>query len=177
MGRPVHIVTDSSSDLPRDILERLKIAVVPLMVRFGPAVYRDGELSADEFWEKAAGPDQPYTSQPSVGFFEEVFGRMVAQGKQVLCVTITARHSGTFNAAQLAAQPFGGAVEVFNSLSLSLGLGLQILAAAQAAQAGRPMQEILALLENLRTRVHLTIVLDTLENLRPEGGPMGLSLS
>ena len=62
---------------------------------------------------------------------------LIAQGKQVLCLTITGKHSGTFNAASLAAQRFGRTVQVFDSLSLSLGLGLQALAAAQAAQAGR----------------------------------------
>ncbi len=169
MERVVRIVTDSSCDLPRRLVERFKIAVVPLILRFGPEVYDDGELSVEEFWEKAAGRHHPQTSQPSVGTFEEVFGRLVAQGKQVLCLTITGKHSGTFNAAHVAAQRFGEAVKVFDSLSLSLGLGLQALAAAQAAWAGRSMQEILALLENLRARMRLMIVLDTLENLRRGG--------
>ena len=169
MEQAIQIVTDSSCDLPQRLVERLKIAVVPLIVRFGAEVYRDGELSADEFWEKAAGPHHPQTSQPSVGTFEEIFERLVAQGKRVLCLTITGKHSGTFNAARLAAQRFGEAVKVFDSHSLSLGLGLQALAAAQAARAGRSMQEILALLEDMRTRMHLVIVLDTLENLRRGG--------
>jgi len=161
----IQIVTDSSCDLPQRLLERFKIAVVPLIVRFGSEVYEDGELSVGEFWRKAAGPHHPQTSQPSVGKFEELFERLVAQGKQVLCLTITGKHSGTFNAASLAAQRFGEAVNVFDSLSLSLGLGVQALVAAQTAQAGRSMQEILALLEDLRARIRVMIVLDTLENL------------
>ena len=169
MGEGVGIVTDSSCDLPQRLIERFKIGIAPLIVRFGPEEYEDGELSTDEFWEKAAGPHHPYTSQPSVGRFDELFERLVAQGKQVLCLTITGKHSGTFNAANLAAQRFGSAVQVFDSLSLSLGLGLQALAAAQAAQAGRSMQEILALAENMRDRARLTIVLDSLENLRRGG--------
>ena len=169
MEQLVRIVTDSSCDLPRRLVERFKIAVAPLTVHFGSAVYEDGELSVEEFWQRAAGPHHPQTSQPSVGRFEELFERLVAQGKQVLCLTITSKHSGTFNAARLAAQRFGQAVKVFDSLSASLGLGLQALAAAQAAQAGRSMQEILALLEDIRTRMRLTIVLDTLENLRRGG--------
>jgi len=165
----IRIVTDSSCDLPRRLVERFKIAVVPLIVRFGPEVYDDGELSAAEFWQKAAGPHHPQTSQPSVGTFEQVFERLVAQGRQVLCLTITGKHSGTFNSARLAAQRFGEVVKVFDSLSLSLGLGLQALAAARAARDGRSMQEILALLEDMRARVRVTIVLDTLENLRRGG--------
>lgn len=173
MVQIIRIVTDSSCDLPRRLLERLKIAVVPLVVRFGPEVYDDGELPVAEFWRKAAGPHHPQTSQPSVGKFEELFARLIAQGKQVLCLTVTGKHSGTFNAAHLAAQRFGEAVQVFDSLSLSLGLGVQALAAAQAARAGRSMQEILALLEDIQDRMRLAIVLDTLENLRRGGRANG----
>lgn len=165
----IKVVTDSGCDLPRRLVERLKIAVVPLIVRFGTEQYNDGELSADEFWEKAAGPCSPQTSQPPVGGFEAVFERLVAQGNQVLCLTLTKRHSGTFNAAHAAAQRFGEAVKVFDSLSLSLGLGIQAMVAAQTARAGRSMQEILSLVKDLRERMHLMIVLDTLENLRRGG--------
>ena len=165
----IAIVTDSSCDLPRQMTERFKIAVAPLVVRFGPEAYQDGELSLDTFWEMATGPHLPQTSQPSVGTFEQLFERLVTQGKQVLCLTITGKHSGTFNAATLAAGRFGQAVEVFDSLSLSLGLGLQALTASQAAREGRSMKEILALLEDLRARTHVHIVLDTLENLKNGG--------
>ncbi len=168
MDLSIRVVTDSGCDLPQQLVERLQITVVPLIVRFGSEEYEDGVLSVDEFWAKAARV-HPSTSQPSVGKFEEIFERLVAQGKQVLCLTITSKHSGTFNAAQLAAKRFGGVVEIFDSLSLSLGLGVQALAAAQAAQAGRTMQEIKALLEDLRARMRVTILLDTLENLRRGG--------
>jgi DegV family protein with EDD domain len=162
-------VTDSSCDLPAHLVEAFEIGVVPLLVHFGTEAYHDGELSAEEFWEKAAGPHLPKTSQPAVGAFEAVFEQSVARGERVLCVTVTARHSGTFNAARLAAERFGKGVTVFDSWSLSLGLGIQALAAAQTARAGRPMGEILALLEDLRVRMRLTILLDTLENIRRGG--------
>jgi DegV family protein with EDD domain len=169
MKQMIRIVTDSSCDLSRRLLERFKIAVVPLIVRFGADTYNEDELSVDEFWEKAAGPYPPQTSQPSIGAFEELFGRFIAQGKQVLCLTVTGKHSGTFNAARLAAQRFGETVKVVDSLSLSLGLGLQATVAAQAARAGHSMQEILTQLQDLQDRTRITIVLDTLENLRRGG--------
>jgi DegV family protein with EDD domain len=131
--------------------------------------YHDRELSAEIFWEKAAGPFHPQTSQPPVGAFEEVFRRLVAQGNQVLCLTITGKHSGTYNAARLAAQHFGEAATVFDSHSISLGLGMQGLAAAQAVRDGRSMEEVLALLEDLRARTRLLIILDTLEYLKQGG--------
>lgn len=168
MERPISIVTDSNCDLPQSVIEQFQIAVVPLIVRFGAEEYEDGMLSVEAFWEKAAHA-RPSTSQPSVGKFEEIFERLVAQGKQVLCLTLTGKHSGTFNTARLAAQRFGEAVAVFDTLSISLGTGLQALVAAQAAQAGHTLQEILATLEGLRARMRLTILLDTLENLRRGG--------
>lgn len=169
MEQTIGIVTDSSCDLPAQSLEEYEIEMVPLTVHFGTEVYRDGELTVEEFWEKASGSQHPRTSQPPVGVFEEVFERLIDRGKQVLCVTLTGKHSGTFNTACLAAQRFGEAVKVFDSFSLSLGLGFQTLAAAKAAQAGHSMHGILALLESLRARMRLLIVLDTLENLRRGG--------
>jgi DegV family protein with EDD domain len=169
MEDTIRIVTDSSCDLSTDVLEQYGIAVVPLTVNFGTEVHPDGELSVEEFWTKLAGLQHAGTSQPPVGAFQEVFQRLVDQGKQVLCITITSKHSGTFNAAHLASQAFGGAVAVFDSLSLSLGLGEQVVSAAQRARAGQSMPEILAALEALRARMSFQIVLDTLENLRRGG--------
>ena len=169
MQQKIGIVTDSSCDLPAQLLEELGIEMVPLTVHFGTEVYRDGELSLEEFWARAAGPHPPLTSQPAVGAFDEAYTRLLARCEQVLVLTITGKHSGTMNAAQAAAQRFGDAVRLFDSQSLSLGLGIQTLVAAQAARAGQPMQEILSTLEDLRTRMQLTIVLDTLENLRRGG--------
>ena len=169
MDQVISIVTDSGGDLPLQLRQELEIEVVPLTIHFGQEVYRDGDLTVDEFWAKAAGPHHPQTSQPPVGAYEEVFERLVALGKQVLCVALTSKHSGTFNAAHLAAERFGEAVTIVDSLSLSLGEGVQALVAAEAARAGRSMAEILALLESLRARMRLLIVLDTLENLRRGG--------
>lgn len=163
MEEPIRLVTDSSCDLPPELLAEFQIKVVPLVVRFGTETYADGELSAGAFWEKAAGPHHPQTSQPSIGTFQEFFEPLVAQGNQVLCLTVTGKHSGTFNSARLAAQQFVTGVTVFDSLSLSLGLGHQALAAAQASRAGRSLPETLALLEDLRARIRLWIIFDTLE--------------
>lgn len=169
MDQDIHIVTDSSCDLPRHLAKQLEISVVPLSVHFGAEAYDETDLPIELFWEKAAGPYPPQTSQPSVGAFEECFEQMLARGKQVLCLTLTQKHSGTFNAARLAAQRFGEAVSVLDSLSISLGLGVQAFLAARTARAGRSMQQILDLLKSLQARMRLTIVLDTLENLRRGG--------
>lgn len=169
MEQTVRVVADSSCDLPLQLVQEWGITVVPLTVLFGTDVYRNGELSVEEFWAKSSGPHHPTTSQPPVGVFEEVFERLIVTGAQVLCLTLTSKHSGTFGTARLAAQRFGEAVQVFDSQSFSLGLGIQALAAAQTAQVGRSMPEIVALLEDLRERMRLMLVLDTLENLQRGG--------
>lgn len=169
MDQSIRVVTDSSCDLPADRLEEYGIEVVPLTVHFGTEVFPDGQLTVEDFWVKAAGAMQPQTSQPPVGVFESVFEQLLAACEQVLCITVTGKHSGTINAARLAAQRFGGAVTTFDSHSLSLGLGLQSLAAAQAAQAGHSMADIITLLGDLRARMRLMILLDTLEYLRMGG--------
>jgi len=165
----IQIVTDSSCDLPRELLSCLKIVVVPLVVHFGTESYFDGELSPHAFWKKAAEGAAPQTSQPSPGAFEKVFEGLVAQGRKVLCITLTGKHSGTAETARLAAERFGAMVQVFDSQSLSLGVGLQAMAAAKAAEAGCSMEDIVALLEDLRSRVRTVVVLDTLENVRRGG--------
>ena len=169
MGEMIRIVTDSSCDLSAHVLEDLEIQVVPLTVHFGTEIHSGDELSLEDFWEKAAGPQYPSTSQPPVGAFEAVFERIVGQGGRALCVTLTGKHSGTISSAQVAAQRFGEAVQIFDSLSFSVGLGLQAVSAAQAARAGQSVREILAMLEDLRARTRLLIVLDTLGNLRHGG--------
>jgi DegV family protein with EDD domain len=165
----IQIITDSSCDLPAEVLAEYEIEVVPLVVNFGGEEYPDSELSPDEYWAKAAEGQRARTSQPSLAVFEEAFERAIARGKQVVCTTVTSKHSGTFNAARLAAQRFGDAVQVFDSHAFSLGLGFQAVFAAQAARAGRSMQDILALLHDLRDRQRFLIVLDSLENLRRGG--------
>gem|GEM_PF-264426 len=175
LKRQISVVTDSSCDLPPQLLTRFKIAVVPLLVHFGHESYLDGELSAEAFWSKTAAVGSvPQTSRPSVQAFDEVFEGLVTRGKQVLCITLTGKHTSTIESAYLAAQRFGEAVQVFDSQSLSLGMGFQVLEAAQASERGRSMDEIVAMLEGLRSRVHALVVLDTLEYVRRGGRAQAL---
>ena len=170
MKGAISLVTDSSCDLPSRLVERFKIAVVPLTVHFGTESYLDGALSMEAFWRRVTESGSvPQTSRPSVGAFEDVFERLVERGRQVLCITLTGKHTGTVETARLAAQRFGEAVQVFDSHSLSLGMGFQVLEAARASELGRSMEEILELLEEVRSSVHGLVVLDTLEYVRRGG--------
>lgn len=169
----IRVVTDSSCDLPHEVVEELGIVVVPLVVRIGNEEFLETELSIDEYWTKVeAGRARglfPQTSQPSIGAFESVFAPLVEEGNEVLCMTITSKHSGTFNSAWAAAQRFGEAVRVVDSWQASLGLGFQAMAAARAARSGASLSEVVALLTEMRSRVHLLAVLETMEYVRMGG--------
>lgn len=169
-GRALRIVTDSSADLPAEVVRELDITVVPLIVTIGESTYEDTALSQDAFWRLVAESEAPpRTSQPSPGSLAQAFERLVTAGYDVLCLTITGVHSGTFGVAWSVAQAYPGRVTVFDSQSLSLGLGLQVLRAAQWAREGLGLDEILARLRSLRERIHIIIQLDTVEFIRRGG--------
>ena len=165
----VRVVTDSAADLDRDTVERLGIAVVPMTVLFGREAYPQSEISSDEFWDKVASGMHPGTSQPSVGLFEQTFCRIVEAGHHVLCLTVTSKHSGTFGNARSAALRFGDRVKVMDSLSLSMGEGFQVLAAAQAALDGLDLHQVAQVVDRVRERTRVFILLDTIEHLRRGG--------
>jgi DegV family protein with EDD domain len=146
------------------------LTVVPLNITFGPETCVDGELTGDEFWHKVStSPHHPGTSQPSMGAFEEAFARLVEAGHPVLCVTITGKHSGTYSTAVAAARGFGDQVRVVDSLSISLGQGFQVLAAARAAMRGEDLDAVAQTVQRVQARSHLLILLDTIEYVRRGG--------
>ena len=164
----ISIVTDSSCDLPPAFLAEHEITVVPLVVRFGDETYLDRELTPEAFWRKAERT-LPHTSGAPLGEFVTAFQRLVSQGSHVLCLTLTGRHSTVFGAAWSAAQEFGDKVTVCDSESLSWGLGWQAIAAAEAAARGLPLEQILEVVKDVRSRVSIQLVLDTVSFVRRGG--------
>lgn len=166
----VRIVADSGCDLPPSTVTQFEITIVPVYVRFGEEMIPSSELSSAEFWDRAEhSPVAPGTSSPPPGAFFQVFERLVAAGYDVVCLTLPARHSGTYNAAWAAAQEFGDRVRVIDTGSFSLGMGLQVLAAAKEALAGRSAEWIQQMVEEIRTRTSMLFALDTLEWVRRGG--------
>ncbi|MGI6206947.1 MAG: DegV family protein [Anaerolineae bacterium] len=164
----IRIVTDSSCDLPEDLVAQHGITVVPLIVRFDEETYLDTELSREEFWRRAES-SYPSTSGASLGYFLEAFQKLVAEGYQVLCLTLTSKHSSVYSSAWTAAREFGERVIVCDSQSISWGLGWQAIAAAEAAAKGLPLDQILDIIADVRSRVKVQLVLDTLSFLRRGG--------
>ena len=161
----IAIVTDSACDLAPQIVSQLRITIVPLIVRFGADTYLDGELSRDEFWDRAEAGPHPQTSQPPVGAFQEVFSRLVAAGKHVICPVISSKISGTYNSARIAAESFAGKVTVFDTGVWSLLQGYQVIKAARSAAAGLGIDSIVATLSEIRGRSHCFISVDTIDYL------------
>lgn len=169
----VAIVTDSTADLPPEIRDRHGITMVPLNVQFGDESYVDQvELTTDEFMRRLASSSiMPTTSQPAVGVFEQTFRNLARDHDAIVCVLLSAKLSGTVQAAQLAADTVAGVipVTVVDSLNVSLGCGFQALRAAELARQGLPAAEIVARLEAERTSYHVIFFVETLEYLRHSG--------
>ncbi len=173
----VRVVTDSSCDLPADVVRQHAITVVPLTIRFGDEEFVDGrDLTPAAFWARSAASSVlPSTAAPSPGAFEEAFRAAAGEGASgVVCITLSSKLSATIQAAETAAKAVAGEVPVraVDSKSVSLGLGLICVEAAKAGARGASVEEIVALAEDMgaRTRIHAT--LDTLENLK-KGGRIG----
>ena len=173
----VRIVTDSACDLPQARADELGIEIVPLTIRFGAEEFIDRvELTNDEFWRRVAtSPLLPETAAPAPGAFEERFRALAADGADaVLCINLSSRLSGTMQSAQIAAKSLDGElpVRVIDSLSVSMGLGNQCIAAQALAAAGEDLDTIAAAVEHRAAHTRLFGALDTLEHLR-RGGRIG----
>jgi DegV family protein with EDD domain len=168
----IRIVTDSTCDLPPEIVSRLGVTVVPLYINMGLESYLDGvELSREAFYERLLDCDPPpTTSMPPPQSFIEAYERLADEGAtEILSLHISETLSAVIDAARLAAREVALPVTLWDSGSLSLGTGFAAWTAATAAAAGRTMDEIVALLQDQRRRTHVFAALDTLEFLRRSG--------
>jgi DegV family protein with EDD domain len=172
----VRVVTDSSADLPPEIAEAHGIEIVPLSVRFGSQSYISGvELDTPAFWEKMrSGHEVPSTAAPSAGDFQERFAKLVADGATgIVSIHLSSKLSATYQSAVVAAKEITDVpVLVVDSLAVTAGLGLMTIRAAELAASGASPEAIASDAEQLRPRVHLFGVIDTLEYLRL-GGRIG----
>ena len=172
----VRIVTESTSDLPQELAEELGITVVPLNVHFDMDTYRDGvDIGADEFYKRLiTSSTLPKTSAPAPGIFIDSYQKLAVEAEAIISIHISSKLSGTHEAAQAAKRDLAGEcrIEVINSESVSMGLGLLAIAAAKAAKAGATAEEVVKLIQESIPRVHLVGALDTLEFLA-KGGRVG----
>jgi DegV family protein with EDD domain len=164
----VAIVTDSTSDIEPAKAREQGITVVPLFVIFGDRSYKDYvELSRAEFYRKLQNePVLPITSQPTAAMYEEAFAPLVEAEKDVLCIAISSQLSGTLNAARAGAQRFSSArIEIYDSQTVAGGLGMMVLRARELAARGASIADIIAELDEWRSRERLYACLPDLSHL------------
>jgi len=173
-ARPVWVVTDSTADFPDGLVDQLPVSIVPLIVEIEGQSYRDRiDLTLDEFLGRLRRGVLPRTSQPSAGTFQEVYQQLLEQGYDVVSIHIAATLSGTLNSARVAVQALDpGRIQLYDSGSVSMGLGWLVVEAAELAATGQPADAIVQHLDRRRRDVRLYAVLETLEYLQ-KGGRIG----
>ena len=172
----VKIVTDSTSDISNDVAQALGITVLPLYIHFENGTYQDGvDIKAAEFYHKlVTEPNLPKTSAPSSGMFTETYKKLSAETDEIISIHISSKLSATYNSALLGKEGVGTHchIEIINSLSATIGLGLIVISAAKAALAGANLDEITAMVTQTIPKTHCFGMVDTLEYLH-KGGRIG----
>jgi DegV family protein with EDD domain len=166
------IVTDSTADIPQELLEEHQIKVVPNIIVISGESLEDGAgISRDEFYTRLPQmKSTPSTATASSGAYQALYESLLQAGyENILSIHTSKLLSGIFNAANVAAQTFGERVQVIDSGYVTMGLGFQVLAAAEAARQGLSLNVIQKHLAEVRKRVRVIAMLDTLEYLHRSG--------
>lgn len=172
----VKIVTDSSADLPAKIVQELGITVVPLYVRFGDKVYRDRvDINESEFYQRLQhDPVHPSTTQPSPQDFVDAYRKLSQDANGIVSIHISSVLSGTCNSALQGRELARVAcpIEVIDSRTLTMALGMIVIATAKLANMGKGLAEVVAEAKRAIATTRLLGLLDTLEYVR-KGGRIG----
>ncbi|MFC1966032.1 DegV family protein [Chloroflexota bacterium] len=172
----VKIVTDSLSDITSDLAQELGVTVVPLTVFFGHEAFLDRvTITTDEFYRRLPhDPHWPTTTQPTPKNFADVYNKLAEETDEILVVTLSSKLSGTYESALSAKNLVEKErrIEVIDSQKVAMGLGLIVISAAKAAQAGAKLDELTELVRGAMSRSHMIIYFDTLKYLA-KGGRIG----
>jgi DegV family protein with EDD domain len=172
----VKVVTDSTCDIPPQLMQDMGITVVPIYVVFGDKSYRDKlDISEDQFYDKLIhGPVHPTTSIPTPRDFADVYNKLAQETDEIISIHITSKESGTYNAALLAKELVTKKcrIEVVDSLSMSMALGLLVAEAGRQAKAGASLDKVTESVRQAIPKVHLIFLLDTLKYV-VRGGRLG----
>ncbi|MGE5141197.1 MAG: DegV family protein [Rudaea sp.] len=174
----IALVTDSTANLPDELVKRYNVTVIPLYVVFGKESFRDYvEMRPAEFYErlaavKAAGGDLPKTSQPTPADFEKVYRDLVAGGAQdIISIHVAAKMSGTLNSAQLAADLLGDQVRVHivDSTTISMQMSYMLIEAAEAIRRGGGVPEALEAIEKVKANSSTYFTVTQVEHIEASG--------
>ena len=168
----IALVTDSACDLPNELVDVHQIHVVPnILIMEGISVEDDRDFSRQEFYKQLPEMSSfPTTSTGSVGRYEQEYEHIFSSGfEQIISIHTSRQLSGIFNAATTAAKSFPGRVEVIDSQQVTLGLGFQVLEAAETIAMGASVENVIKLLDQVRTKLRLIAMLNTLDFLQRSG--------
>lgn len=165
-NKRIAVVVDSTADLPESILEKWNIHVVPVRLNFGDKHYIDKvTLSSEEFWDELQNnPIHPKTSQPSPGDFRRQYQFLATHYESAISIHLPAINSGTMQSALTASKTLTNfPTTVIDSNSLSIGIGLTAIRAAEAIDANKTHDEIINDINNAIKNTKIYILLHTLE--------------
>ena len=168
----IAIVTDSTSDISPELAFENDIHVIPAILVVNGRTLEDGNgISREELYDQLPTIKvSPTTAAPSSGAFQNLYEELIKKGAdQIISIHVSSVLSGIYNAAMVAAKSIGKRVQVIDSCHVTLGLGFQVLAAAQAARAGKTLLDIQRVVEDIYRRIHLVAMLDTLEYAHRSG--------
>jgi len=172
----VKVVTDSTADIPEDVVKKLGISIAPLNVIFGTESYRDGvDITPAQFYERLVDSRiHPTTSAQSPGYFAELFTGLSRETDEILVIPLSSKLSATVESATQAKALVGNIckIEVVDSLQTCGALGLPVIRAAEAALAGAKLAELASQAADWCARAHAYMIFDTLEYLL-KGGRIG----
>jgi DegV family protein with EDD domain len=172
MAEKVAIITDSSACIPRELVEKYSIQLVPMNVIFGDKTYQDGiDITPSEFYTLLRqAKELPATSHSSPGAYLEAYRRASLRADNILCVTLSSKFSGQFNSARVAMETAkdslpGVTIKVLDCGTAAAAQGLVVLAAARAAASGQSLTRVIKMANSAARGVSLLAMVDTLDYL------------
>ncbi len=166
------VIADSTCNLSQETLDEYDIRIAPIPIQFGDETFEEGvDIDRDLFYKKIEETGIiPTSSQPTPAWFGRYYKELHQQGHSILVITVTGKHSGTFNSATMAKSLTPEAdVHVFDSKSISLGTGWMVLEAVRAIKAGVSQSDVVSRIEIIRERAKLFMTPATLKYLQMSG--------
>lgn len=165
----IAIVTDSTADIPKDLVERYGIKVVPLYVNFEDRSYLDDrvDITSKQFYERLRSvKKQPTTSQPTPQDFVKAYSELLKENGVIISIHISKKMSGTFNSAEVARKELSECdIEVIDSELVHIPLGILVIKAAELARDGKSKEEILDTINKLKQKITVLFIPSTLKYL------------
>ncbi len=168
----IKVIADSTCNLSQETLDEYDVRIAPIPIQFGDETFEEGvDIDRDLFYKKIEETGIiPTSSQPTPAWFGRYYKELHQQGHSILVITVTGKHSGTFNSASMAKSLVPEAdVHVFDSKSISLGTGWMVLEAVRAIKAGVAQSDVVSRIEAIRERARLFMTPATLKYLQMSG--------